>query len=329
MTRQPKAAQHARVSGIGILINPRSRRNLRDPGAGERLARIVGPLGRVRTASTLGELRDIAAEFSERDIDVLAISGGDGTNHVTLGGFIKAYGDKPLPPIAFLRGGTMNTVANAVGVRRGSPERLLERLAKAVGRNEPLRSVTRRLMRVGDDYGFLFGAGAIHGFLAEYYRDGEPSPRVAAKTLARGAASALIGGETATRIAEPLRGSIEYDDTSGRHHRWPEREYLAVGAGTVDQIGLGFRPFHRSAGRVDAFHLLGIHATPAGLVRELPRIWRAAPMRPETADDAAAVRAVIHPSGGVTRYMIDGDLFEAPGPLSVSLGPSISIVTLR
>ena len=52
-------------------------------------------------------------------------------------------------------------------------------------------------------------------------------------------------------------------------------------------------------------------------------------MRPETADDAAAVRAVIHPSGGVTRYMIDGDLFEAPGPLSVSLGPSISIVTLR
>jgi hypothetical protein len=102
LTRQPKAAQHARVSGIGILINPRSRRNLRDPGAGERLARIVGPLGLVRTASTLGELHDIADEFSKRDIDVLAISGGDGTNHVTLGGFIKAYGDKPLPPIAHI-----------------------------------------------------------------------------------------------------------------------------------------------------------------------------------------------------------------------------------
>ena len=48
------------------------------PNNKKRLARIVGPLGRVRTASTLGELRDIAAEFSERDIDVLAISGGDG-----------------------------------------------------------------------------------------------------------------------------------------------------------------------------------------------------------------------------------------------------------
>ena len=64
-------------------------------------------------------------------IGLLAISGGDGTNHVTLSGFIDVYAGAALPQIALLRGGTMNTVANAIGVRRGRPEGLLARLVRA------------------------------------------------------------------------------------------------------------------------------------------------------------------------------------------------------
>src|SRR5579872_2830985 len=149
------------VSGIGVVFNPKSKHNLRDPSAAARLARRLGDGGTVREARSLDELYRIAEDFRRADIDVLGISGGDGTNHVTLTGFIDVYGGHALPEVAFLRGGTMNTVANSIGVRRERPEGLLGRLVRAYAEraSEPLCNVERRLMRIGDTYGFLFGTG--------------------------------------------------------------------------------------------------------------------------------------------------------------------------
>ncbi|MFO0680241.1 MAG: hypothetical protein U0169_27205 [Polyangiaceae bacterium] len=62
-------------------------------------------------------------------------------------------------------------------------------------------------------------------------------------------------------------------------------------AGTVDQIGLNFRPFRRVDERPGAFHALGITASAASLVLELPRIFRADPMRDGKAHDAVTTRA--------------------------------------
>src|ERR1700733_419066 len=122
---------HTPTVTIGVVLNPRSRRNLRDPRAASRLARALGDHGVVREARTLDDLYRIAEDFKKLQIDVLGISGGDGTNHVTLTGFINVYAGNQLPQIAFLRGGTMNTVANSVGIRRGKPEGLLGRLMNA------------------------------------------------------------------------------------------------------------------------------------------------------------------------------------------------------
>ena len=125
-----------------------------------------------------------------------------------------------MPQVALLRGGTMNTVANSVGVRQGAPQGLLGRLIRlyAERANGTLENVERHVMHIAPraggkgHYGFLFGTGVVHGFLAEYYRDGEPSPLVAAKTLARAVGSAFIGGETIRRVAQPFRGAVSLDD---------------------------------------------------------------------------------------------------------------------
>ena len=116
---------------------------------------------------------------------------------------------------------------------------------------------------------------SVYGFLAEYYAGGEPTPLIAAKTLARGVGSTLVHGEMIQRMARPFRGSVELDGNKV----WPENDYLAIAAGTIDQIGLNFRPFWRYAERPGTFHALGIHASPLRFVAELPRIWRAEPMR--------------------------------------------------
>jgi diacylglycerol kinase family enzyme len=326
------------VSGIGVVVNPRSRRNLRDPGAALRLARQLGDHGVVRSAHSIDELYRIAQDFQRDAIDVLAISGGDGTNHVTLTGFIDVYGGHVMPQVALLRGGTMNTVANSVGVH-GRPEGLLGRLIRDYARHAsmPLENVERHVMRITPEaregnagkaqYGFLFGTGVVAGYLSEYYAGGDPTPLVAAQTLLRGIGSALVGGEMIRRMARPFRGTVTLDDGT----TWDERDYLAVAAGTIANIGLNFRPFHRYGEQPGRFHVLGIHASPVAFVKELPRIHRALPMRPGKAYDAVSSGMVVRGRGrdeGI-KYMIDGDLHEARGELRVSVGPQVRLVVMR
>jgi diacylglycerol kinase (ATP) len=337
------------VPGIGVIFNPRSGRNLRDPRAARRLARTLGDHGVVRETGSLDQLYRVAEDFRRLRIDVLGISGGDGTNGTAITGFLDVYGGSALPQIAFLRGGTMNTVANSVGVRRGPPEGLLHRLIQSyVARAaQPLRDVERHVMRfrgaplaapvgrggrVGEEagaharlpekYGFLFGTGVVYGFLSEYYREGPPNPVVAAKTLLRGVGSTVVGGEMIRRMAAPFRGRVEMDDGTV----WEERDYLAIAGGTIDQIGLNFRPFRRYDEKPGTFHLLGIHSSPMSFVGQLPRIWRAAPMKPGHSFEAIPRRATILSSERHIRYMIDGDLHECEGPLKVSIGPRVRIV---
>jgi diacylglycerol kinase (ATP) len=318
------------MSGIGVVVNPKSRRNLGDPGAAARLARQLGDSGIVREARSIDELHRVAEDFQRADIDVLAISGGDGTNSVTLTGFVRAYGSTPLPPIALLRGGTMNTVANSVGVARGRPEHLLGRLVHRYARRatEPIAVVERDVMHVVSETdrttrcAFLFGTGIMHRFLAEYYAGGASSPLVAAKVLARGIGSAMVGGPMIQRLAEPFRGSVMVDDGV----EWPERDYLAVAAGTVSHIGLDFKPFYRFAERAGAFHCLGIVASPAAFVAELHRIHQARPMRAGKAYDAVASRMVVQSTVQPLRYMIDGDLHETRGRLEVTVGARVRLI---
>jgi diacylglycerol kinase family enzyme len=326
------------VAGIGVVLNPKSRQNLRDPRAASRLARTLGDQGVVREARSIDELHRIAEDFRRDDIEVLAISGGDGTNHVTLTGFFDVYGGATLPQVALLRGGTMNTVANSVGVHHGRPDGILTRLLRDYAQRAalPLAQVERHVMRIGPrdrrsgktHYGFLFGTGVVAGFLAEYYRGGHPTPLVAAKTLARGIGSAFIGGEMIRRMAKPFRGSVSFDDGT----RWEARDYLAVAAGTIAHVGLNFKPFHRYDEQPGSFHILGIHASPVRFVHELPRIHRAEPMRPGKAYEALSSHVIVRsaePGDAVLRYMIDGDLHEAFGEIEVSIGPRVKLVVVR
>jgi hypothetical protein len=328
------------VPGIGVVFNPQSGTNRRDPRALDRLARRLGDQGVVRAATSREALRRIAQEFQRLELDVIGICGGDGTNSMTLTGLLEVYGGAALPRIALLRGGTMNTVARAVGVRRGHPQALLERLCRVWRERteDGLAQIERHVLQVraldpsglspaapgatSVRVGFLFGTGVVCGFLAEYHAAGSPRALAALTTLLRGVASAVVDGALLERIREPFRGGVEIEAGV----RWPPRDYLAVAGGTIDQIGLGFRPFRRHDEAPGRFHLLGIHGPPLRLVRELPRIWRGAPLRSGCAEEAVTARAVLHPASGTLRYMIDGDLLACRGPLEVTVGPRIRIV---
>lgn len=308
---------------IGVVVNPRSKRNLDDPGKADRLRRIVGDHGVVIETRGVDELDDVAARLRDQAIDILAVAGGDGTTSAVLTAVRRTWTSRALPRVALLRGGTMNTVANSVGIPRGRSEALLARLVERVAAGAEAPTVTRVTLDAGGRLGFLLGTGAMHGFMAEYYSRGRPypTPVTAAETLLVGAASAVVRGEVVRRIVEPIRATLT---VSGE--RWPERDYFAVAAGTVEQIGLGFKPFHRANQQLDAFHVLGIHCTAVEFVASLPRVHRGLPMREEHVTESLSTELVIEtPTGGVP-HMLDGDLHAGTSPFRVTLGPRIEVV---
>src|SRR3990167_3864318 len=131
------------MAGIGVILNPYSKKYRDNPERMKRMGFIVGDKASCKQTEDLSDLRRVADEFKSHDIDILAISGGDGTNHCTLTTFIQVYGDKPLPKIVFLRGGTLNTVAGSLKLY-GTPEKILSNLL--IRYHEDLPFQTRQVM---------------------------------------------------------------------------------------------------------------------------------------------------------------------------------------
>ncbi len=313
------------MTRIGVIVNTTAKYHRRHPRAVDAMRRAVGEHGLLAETRTLDELEAAAADFQRQGVDLLAVGGGDGTTSLTLTTFAGVYGVGALPPVAMLRGGTMNTIANSVGVRRASPLRLLSDLVQGAAAGRPLRTTERLAIDVNGRLAFLTGTGAVYGFLHEYYSAGNPfpTPWTAVKTLARGVGSAIVMGETVRRMAAPIEATVTVDGGEP----WPLRKYISVAAGTVDQIGLGFRPFYRATEDLQRFHLLGIHTSPAGLVARLPRVWRAKPIGGERhVHEALATEAVIETASGRVNYMVDGDVTHTEGPLVLRAGPRVRFV---
>lgn len=314
------------MPGIGLITNPRSRAYKRDPSKPRKLGTLIGSQGQAEATRSLDDLYRVCEEFKKERIDVLGISGGDGTLHHTLTAIIKTYGDQPLPRVAILRGGTMNTIANSLGIRGETRSLLLELVDKQ--RRSVLSEIPafdKAILQVGDRYGFIFGNGIIYNFLHEYYSTGHPSPSTAAQLIARAAASTMVRGPLSRRIYRRFRARVTVDG-----ERWAWDDFTAVAASVVAQIGLGFKPFYRCDEDPARFAMLGIHTNALGFVTELPAIHRGRPMRRDKVIDVVAGEALFEPlvDEGELEYIIDGDTYTCAGPLRLQTGPRLTFLRL-
>jgi diacylglycerol kinase family enzyme len=312
------------MAGIGIVNNPRSRRNQRRPETGGHLRRLVDGEGEVLDAATHEELDHALDRFEASGVDTLGINGGDGTGHVVLTAVVRRWADRPLPRVLLLRGGAMNTVAHGHRLR-GTPEAILERHLQRRRAGTPPRLVARDLLRVEGPgappgHGFIFGTGAVVAFLDAYYGTGRASPAVAALLLARLVSSAAVGGRFAARITarEPLRVRADGEE-------WPEDRYLSVLAATVPEIGFGFTPFARCDEQPGFFHAVGVTGTAAQLVPRIPAIYAGRPWRRSIATEAVTRDLRIEGTGPV-RFTLDGDLYAYDREVRVSTGPAVELL---
>ena len=311
------------MAGIAVVISPSSKLHRTYPDALSRFGDILGNHGFVGMAGDFATADRFAERCRREGVDVVAIGGGDGTSGITITAFRRVYGTAPLPRFAFIRGGTLNTAARSIGLRRGRPHQLLKRLVHLHQRGRALATVERATMDANGQCGFLFGVGTLSPFLEEYYARGNPHPTpwTAARTLAECAASSLVQGELIKRIQKRFYGTVTVDG-----QRWPVEDFLGVTAGTVREIGLGFTPFYRATERTDAYHLLGLMMTPADFVRNMMRIYMARPMPARLVRDTLARETIIETEEKILPYMLDGDLRETESPLILRMGPRVQLV---
>jgi diacylglycerol kinase (ATP) len=308
---------------IAVFVNPRSRANRRNPKIASEFQTILGGTGRVFAPRSLEELAQMTADMRASPPSVLAVHGGDGTLHKTVTALVREFGDRPLPPIAALCGGTMNVVAKSLGIQE-RPHTFVKQLAEWAREGQELDTLRRRCIRVDAQYGFIFGNGLMANFLNEYYGPGGYGPMRAVWLMLRLLGSAIIYGQFVRRVFHRFRGSVKVD---GVPIGWPD--FVAVGAATVREVGLGFKLIHRADDDPERFGVLAIHAGPLALIPDFPAVHAGRGVSPSRAYSAVASTLDIEPVEDVMAYTIDGDLYRkdrASGPLRITVGPPINFV---
>jgi diacylglycerol kinase (ATP) len=306
---------------IVVLVNPRSRANRRNPRIASEFQALVAGVGRVVTPRSLEDLDREMAALRAKPPTLIAVHGGDGTLHRAVTALGRGFGGDPIPPLAILGGGTMNVVAASLGIRQ-RPMAFLTALAADARAGRPPETLRRRCIRVGEQLGFIFGNGLMANFLGEYYGTGKYGPARAAWLLLRAFASAIVRGPFVRRLFKRFEGTVRVDGLP-----LERTTFVGLAAGTVSEVGLGFKLIHRANDDVERFGVLAIHAPPLSLLPDFWSVHAGRGMSPRRAFSSVATTLEIIPkNGGGMAYTIDGDLYRSTGSVSVSIGPPIAFV---
>lgn len=302
------------VSGdIAVLVNPEAGVRRGDTAV---LADVIGGRGFVREVRTLAELGEFAHQVRSSGIGVVAICGGDGTLGRVVTAICAECGEGPMPAIAPLGGGTMNTIARSLGLPRGRPEARLARVAAGVARR--VRQGTMSFN--GERLGFMLGAGVPARFLELYERGQTLGAVRAARILVELLASAVVGGRAAADLFLPVDARITVDG-----HAIADGRLSVLYAAVIDDIGLGFRPTPRAREREGTFQVLSAHAEAMHLVRALPGLWWRGGVSGGPWSDIIC-RHLAVALAQPTVYMIDGDVGAATTAFEVHAGPVVDML---
>lgn len=307
---------------IGLITNPSAGKNAGNPSRIESLRQILGSDGVIREAQACEEISDIAREFRRGNIDILAIDGGDGTLHHALSAFIPIYSGADLPPIALLRGGTMNTIAHSLGIRGGS-EAILQRALSTIREQVPLEVVRTNALKVNDRYGFIFGLGFPVNLLKAYYQGEGRGPAKTIRVLLRVLLSMLEKGDTDSSFFRPFEADIWLNGK-----RLPPGRYTALLGSTVEEVGLGFKPTRRAREKEGLFQTLCLGTGPKKSGLNALRVLLGMQLRGERLVDRMVRRSVIKLEKPAD-IQIDGEIFKNQKEIRLHVGPAIRCIRTR
>lgn len=309
------------MSGIGVISNLASQRNRK--GISD-LRALLAAQPDIEHAELNGieGLRETLTAFAGKNVDLIAINGGDGTVQAVITCLLNDGMFAQPPTLAVLPGGMTNMIAHDVG----APRRATTALRRLLSDRQPAIAKRRviRLMRDSGEpiYGMFFGTAAIVRGI-EYCRRAVHPLKLESSTAAGAALAGLLakrvwrrGGEDKVfrgdEISMGLDGATPVSDT-----------YLIVLVTTLNRLVMRTRPFWGSGS--GGLRYTALRHPPRQMWRRLPAFLYGGDARALPPDDYISANADDIRLDMACPYTLDGELFEAtPGqPVRLSSGPEI------
>jgi diacylglycerol kinase (ATP) len=303
---------------VGMISNPRSGRNARRGllVAARQLLHNHPQVARFEEDDLDGVIAAVR-QMVEREIEIIVVSGGDGTVKAVLTGLFRSRLHR-LPLLAILPGGTTNTTAHNLGYGR-RPLRALQRLLSQAALGRLAGTVEGRAVLRADTgidpqplYAMFFGAGAVYHGIVFARRQLESRGLRGAS----GAALALLtflgkvfSGNGGT-LFPPLHAEVSTDGVP-----LAKQAYFGILASTMDRQILNVSPYWGSGPGPLRFSSLAYH--PRHLARAVIPLLRGRPspyLRPEFGYHSVNAHEVQMTFD--SRFTLDGELFAPQGDLA-------------
>ncbi|VAW80563.1 FIG00480695: hypothetical protein [hydrothermal vent metagenome] len=317
---------------IGLITNPHSRRNRAALADVEAMLKAHNNIRHYITRSE-DEISLALQTFSEQDVQIVAINGGDGTTTQIFAALLNASPFDVPPTVVLLPGGTTNMNAADTGMRGKlkASIRLLCRWSdgETIRTQELYRPILRVDGAIGHDalYGMFFGAGTIIRGI-EYcktrvHRVGlinEIGPGVA---LLRALWGILCGDP---KFAAPVDAYIRLAERGDA----PERQLVILLVSSLERLFLGMRPWWGS--EQQPLHCTWVQKPTYKLLRKLPGLLRGKPPASATPENGYFSHNTLQIELDMdATFTIDGELFQASrehGPIRVSHGGAIKFLKI-
>jgi diacylglycerol kinase family enzyme len=287
---------------ISVIHNPNAKQNRKKPERAHRLAEILEGVGTLHETRSIEAVHGVARQCMETGCKVVGVNGGDGSLQMAMTIFADIYKENPLPSFVVMRGGTMNTVANGLGIK-GTPESILRKVVKGLTGKGPLTRMKNQVLCANGHLGFMSGAAVVVKFLDAYYGAPSQGPVQAVKMGFQIAGSTLAGTDYSREMFKPERLMVEVDGLP-----LPETEFSIILGCTVEDISMGCKATPRAYERKGAFHFLACSLSPLQIVGQMPRLWAGREITHAAMHHSApAEHVIIRSENGPVRWMLDGE----------------------
>ncbi|MBX9704094.1 MAG: hypothetical protein K2X39_08060 [Silvanigrellaceae bacterium] len=310
---------------IGIISNPFSKINKQNPDYNTQLWYTLSNIGQFVVTRNLDELSKTCREFKARKIDLIGIVGGDGSMSVVLSAIFKAYGHENLPRILVLKGGTINFLAQNLGINRPALE-CLEDFVTHISKDQPIFETRFSTLKIGERIGFIFANGIAVRFLEEFYKNKTNSLGalyLIGKSLADGALKGKLSG---------LYPKIVQEETMQIKTRYPNTNsddknnygtYTMVLASTVPKIPYGIHLFKKIDNQTQHGELISISLKGKDLVKNAFKAALLKDLNGQGMQSELFQNATIYCKKN-SSYSLDGEVLETEGQIDLQLGPQFT-----
>ena len=338
---------------IGVITNPNSRKNKGRPDRAQRLQSIVGDFGEVHETHTLESIKPVLRDFLRKRARYWVADGGDGALHWMLRMGMEVLQeeeftgqDVTLPMTLPTKGGTIDFVANNVGIR-GDAEGILASLRRDVEHNRVIEETEVDSMVIdgveatadGDrsfrTYGFAIAAGGIgQRFFAKYYEDQDPNRKTIVKVVGRALMSMPMAltplgklpalahlGQYAHTLFAPTRARVTLDGMV-----LPGDVYTGLHVASMSINLGGVLKFFGKADQPGLMNAIVGAPSPWGIIRNLPRMARGAEIRGRNILDRPCRELTMEAVGDeLLAPIIDGEYYRDVKKIAFHIGPRVRI----